>query len=69
MASRPPTAQTGELQPDSAREGQLGKLLDHCERIPDPREVFELLDLLREMAALTADECASLLHLYWEGQE
>lgn len=70
MASRPDTHIQGENQSDlTARDEQLGKLLSHCERIPDPREVFELLDLLREMGALTADECAMLLHLYWQGQE
>ena len=64
-----PSPTMGELQSDSAvRDGQLGLLLEHCERIPDPREVFELLDLLREMKALTADECSALLHSYWEGQ-
>lgn len=50
------------------RDEQIAALLDHCERIPDPQEVFTLLDLLREMDAITADEAASIMHLYWAGE-
>ena len=52
----------------SKRDKQLGALLDHCLSIPDAKEVFGLLDLLRDMGALTTEECAMLIHLYWEGE-
>jgi len=65
---RPTNATTGDLQSHSEnRGGLLARLLDHCERIPDAQEVFELLDVLRDLGAVTADEAASLMHLYWKG--
>ena len=65
---KPDTAATGDLQHDSEkRDGYLARLLDHCERIPDAQEVFELLDVLRDMDALSSDEAAMLMHSYWQG--
>ena len=49
------------------RNGLLARLLDHCERIPDPQEVFELLDLLRDLNVISPDEAASMMHHYWKG--
>lgn len=49
------------------RAGYIARLLDHCERIPDAQEVFELLDVLRDMGALAPDEAAKIMHLYWQG--
>ena len=51
----------------ASRDSQIDRLLDHCDRIPDAEEVFLLLDLLREMEAISADESAAIMRMYWDG--
>jgi hypothetical protein len=47
-------------------EDHFERLLAHICTLPDPKEAFVLLDLLREMKAITGDESAHLMHEYWE---
>lgn len=47
-------------------EDHYDRLLAHICTIPDAKEVFRLLDLLRDMQAITGDESALLMHEYWE---
>jgi hypothetical protein len=42
------------------------RLLAHLYTLPDPKEAFGLLNLLREMRAITAEEASLLMHEYWE---
>ena len=42
------------------------RLMVHLLSIPDAKEAFTLLDLLRDMGAITADEASHLMALYWE---
>jgi hypothetical protein len=47
-------------------EDHEDRLMAHLATIPDPKEAFGLLDLLRDMGAITADDAAFLMSLYWE---
>ena len=47
-------------------EDHFERLLAHIYTLPDPKEAFSLLDLLREMGAISGDESAQLMHEYWE---
>jgi len=42
------------------------RLLAHLCTIPDAKEAFRLLEVLREMGAITAETAALLMHDYWE---
>ena len=42
------------------------RLLAHICTLPDAREAFGLLDLLRDMDAITGDEASALMREYWE---
>ena len=47
-------------------EEHFERLLAHLYTLPDPKEAFGLLELLRQMAAITAEEAAILMREYWE---
>lgn len=42
------------------------RLMIHLVGIPDAKEVFTLVDLLRDMGAITAEEASRLMSQYWE---
>jgi hypothetical protein len=48
------------------RDYHIGQLLNHLNCVPDAGEAFNLLDTVRQLGGVTAEEAAMILHLYWE---
>lgn len=57
--ARSPSAQV------SNRDALLADLLDGISGLPDTQEVFNIVDAVRKLGGITADEAAMLMHLYW----